>query len=269
MPPSKSSLTVTLLGTGTSTGIPLIGCDCAACTSTDPRDRRTRTSCLVEADGRRILIDAGPDFRGQALRENIRRLDALLVTHHHFDHIVGLDDLRPFFIRNKRPMPCFAHPATARVLRRMFPYIFGEHPYATAPRLTLQEVSGRFLVSGRHGDDDAHDPTPVAPIALDHGEVSAYGYRIGRFAYLTDTHHIPEQSYSRLEGLDVLVLDALRERPHPTHYAFDDAIAAARRIGARQTYFTHMTHDVLHREVDDRLPEGISLGYDGLRFTVG
>ena len=297
MPANNSTLKVTLLGTGTSTGIPLIGCDCAACTSDDPRDRRTRCSCYIEADGMGVLIDAGPDFRRQALRENIRRVDALLVTHHHFDHIVGLDDLRPLFIGNRRPIPCITQPETAAVFRRMFPYIFGEHPYPTAPRLALREVTGPFLVQDRYQRNNAHEPaeSPGAeprdlpdrgdpsdlsdaagegrslsfvPVPLEHGAMSAYGYRIRNFAYLTDAHRIPDDSYQLLEGVDVLVLDALRERPHPSHFTFDRAIEAARRIGARETYFIHMTHDVVHADVDAALPEGVRLGYDGLSINI-
>ncbi len=270
-------LSITLLGTGTSTGLPVIGCSCPVCTSDDPRDTRTRTSCHVQAGELSILIDAGPDLRRQALREGLVALDALLITHHHFDHIVGLDDLRPFFIRNKEPMPCYAHPTTARVLRHMFPYIFGDHPYPTAPKLELHEVEGPFSAAGRSAItrersdrlfEGPGNPLEVIPIELDHGKLSAYGYRIGNFAYLTDAHAIPEPSYALLTGVEVLVVDALRERPHPTHFSFDEAIAVARRIRARQTYFVHMTHDVLHAEADARLPDGINLGYDGLSFNV-
>ena len=244
-----------------------------------------------------VLIDAGPDFRRQALREDIRRVDALLVTHHHFDHIVGLDDLRPLFIGNRRPIPCFTQPETAAVFRRMFPYIFGENPYPTAPRLALREVTGPFSVQDRYGSAwtgnvaglsgaeprdlpdrrRPSDPSSAAgegrslsfvPVPLEHGEMSTYGYRIRNFAYLTDAHRIPDDSYQLLEGVDVLVLDALRKRPHPSHFTFDRAVEAARRIGARETYFIHMTHDVVHADVDAALPDGVRLGYDGLSLII-
>lgn len=256
---------VTLLGTGTSTGVPVIGCTCAVCTSPDPRDRRTRCACYVEAGGLGLLIDAGPDFRGQALREGLRRVDAVLFTHHHFDHVVGLDDLRPFFFANRRPIPCYADARTAAVLRRMFPYIFEDASYPGVPDLRLHEVAGAFAVPGRY---DPGTSARVHPVPVYHGELPMLGYRVGRFAYLTDTSHIPEDSFALLEDLDVLVLDALRPAPHPTHFTIDEAVAAARRIGARQTYFIHMTHNVLHAEAEAALPPGIALGYDGLSFSV-
>lgn len=264
--PAERPMTVTLLGTGTSTGVPVIGCTCRGCQSDDPRDRRTRTACYVRAGGLGLLIDAGPDFRCQALREGLDRLDAVLITHHHFDHIVGLDDLRPFFFGNRRAMPCFARDSTAVVLDRMFPYIFNETGYAAAPKLDLHVVDGAFDVATRYGDDVV--PLRVQPVEAFHGEMPLFGFRLGRFAYLTDVSRIPEASYEQLAGLDVLVLDALRRDAHPTHFSFDEAVAAARRIGARQTYFVHMTHSVVHAEDDARLPDGINLGYDGLTFEV-
>jgi phosphoribosyl 1,2-cyclic phosphate phosphodiesterase len=261
---STDTLRVTLLGTGTSTGVPVIGCTCRVCRSSDPRDKRTRCACYIEVNGLGILIDTGPDFRQQALREGIRRLDAVLYTHHHFDHVAGIDDLRPFFFENDRAIPCYAPPNTARVLYRMYAYIFADGTYPGVPRLRLHAVEGPFEVTSRYGDGGR---VRVEPIEVLHGELPMYGYRIGRFAYLTDASRIPETSYERLRDLDVLVLDALRERPHPTHFSIEEAVRVARRIGARQTYFIHMTHDVLHAEVDARLPEGINLAYDGLWFT--
>ena len=261
----RPSLQVTLLGTGTSTGVPVIGCACRVCRSADPRDARTRTSCYIEADGVHLVIDTGPDFRRQALREHIRRVDAVLFTHHHFDHIVGLDDLRPFFFDNRTPIPCYARPNTAAVLREMFRYIFRDGSYPGVANLALHEVEGLFQVESRY----TTDVTAIEPIDVFHGDLPLYGYRVGRFAYLTDTSRIPEASFSRLQDLDVLVLDALRHEPHRTHFTIKEAVAVAQRIGARQTYFVHMTHSVLHAEEDVRLPEGIALGYDGLRFEVG
>ncbi len=261
----EDSIKVTLLGTGTSTGVPVIGCRCRVCTSTDPRDERTRCACVIAAGGVHIVIDTGPDFRRQALRERIEHVDAVLFTHHHFDHVVGLDDLRPFFFRNRRAIPCYARRNTAEVLQYMFRYIFEDGSYPGVPDLTLAEVDGPFDVVSRE-DSDLH--VRVEPIDAYHGDLPLFGYRIGRFAYLTDTNYIPDASYARLSGLDVLVLDALREEQHPTHYTIDEAVEVARRIGARETYFVHMTHSVKHAETDERLPEGMHLGYDGLTFRT-
>lgn len=264
--PSSVPVTATLLGTGTSTGIPVIGCRCRVCTSADPRDQRSRAACYVDVGGCGLLIDAGPDLRAQALREALPRVDAVLVTHHHFDHVAGLDDLRPYFFRERAPIPCYAPPSTAAVLRERFQYIFADGSYPGVPQLQLCEVEAAFDVVCR--GDGAAAPVTVQPVPVYHGDLPMYGYRIGRFAYLTDTSRIPERSFDLLRGLDVLVLDALRREPHPTHYSIDEAVAVARRIGARQTYFTHMTHSVLHAEEDAALPPGINLAYDGLQVRV-
>lgn len=262
---TNEAMKVTLLGTGTSTGIPVIGCTCRVCRSTDPRDQRTRCACLVETGGLHLVIDTGPDFRRQALREGLRQVDAVLLTHHHFDHIVGLDDLRPFFFGNRNPIPCYARANTAAVLRDMFHYIFADGSYPGVSKLELREVAGPFDVTSRYGTEA---PVTVTPIEVFHGALPLFGYRIGRFAYLTDTNCIPEESYAHLQDLDVLVLDALRHEPHATHYTIAEAVAVAQRIGARATYFIHMTHSLLHAEEDARLPEGIHLGYDGLQVAV-
>ncbi|MEM1125466.1 MAG: MBL fold metallo-hydrolase [Bacteroidota bacterium] len=265
MTPAAPPLTATLLGTGTSTGVPVIGCTCRVCTSADPRDRRTRCACYIEVNGVHLVIDTGPDFRHQALREGIRRLDGVLLTHHHFDHVVGLDDLRPFLFFHRAPIPCFAPPNTAEVLKRMFRYIFADGTYPGVPKLHLHAIEGTFTVPNRY---DEGPGVTVEAIPAYHGDLPLYGYRIGRFAYLTDTNRIPEASFDRLQDLDVLVLDALRPEPHRTHFTFDEAIEAAQRIGARATYFIHMSHNVLHAEQDAALPDGIHLGYDGLTVQV-
>jgi len=259
-------LRVTLLGTGTSTGVPVIGCDCRVCTSSDPRDKRSRCACYVEADGVGIVIDTGPDFRMQALREGIETVDAILITHHHFDHVVGLDDVRPYLFRNRTAIPCYAQAETEAVLRDMFKYIFRDGTYPGVPRLTLAGVPPEpFEVTSR---TDATKRVTVQPIPALHGSLPLYGYRVGNFAYMTDTSAIPESSFALLEGVEVLALDALRHHPHHSHFTIDEATAAARRIGAKQTYFIHMTHDLLHAEADAALPAGINLGYDGLRFRL-
>ena len=256
---------VTLLGTGTSTGVPVIGCGCRVCTSEDPRDRRLRCAARVQVQGLDILIDVGPDFRQQAIRAGMRRLDAVLLTHHHFDHIAGLDDLRPFLFENRRPIPIYARPNSAEVLRNTFSYIFQDRSYPGVANLCLKEVEGPFEVESRYGSGAR---VRVEPIDVFHGTLPMLGYRIGRFAYLTDVSRIPEYSFERLQGLDVLVLNALRHEPHSTHFTLSEAVEAARRIGARQTYFIHMTHTVLHAEEDALLPEGMALAYDGLSFEA-
>jgi phosphoribosyl 1,2-cyclic phosphate phosphodiesterase len=262
---STPPLAVTLLGTGTSTGVPVLGCGCEVCTSDDPRDTRTRCACYVRVGDMGLLVDTGPDFRQQALREDVDRIDAVCYTHHHFDHVVGLDDLRPFFFDNRRTMPCYTHPDTAAVLRRNYDYIFGSDPYPGAANVEIRVADGPFEVPSRY--DDAA-PVAVDPILLYHGEMPVYGYRIGGFAYLTDVSRIPEPSYEGLQDVDVLVLDALRPRSHPTHFSFEEAVATARRIGARETYFVHMTHSVRHAEANARLPDDIQLAYDGLTVEV-
>ncbi|MDX1420423.1 MAG: MBL fold metallo-hydrolase [Rubricoccaceae bacterium] len=266
MPPPRhaSRLAVTLLGTGTSTGVPLVGCGCRVCTSEDPRDQRLRCAAYVVAETDagpvHLVIDTGPDFRQQALRTGIEAVDAVLITHHHFDHVVGLDDLRPFFFRNKHPIPIYAPPNTAEVLGQMFSYIFRDGSYPGTPHLDLEAVAAPFEVASRTHEGRV----AVTPVPAFHGRLPLYGYRIGRFAYLTDVSAIPDESLALLDGLDVLVLDALRWEPHPTHFSFDEAVAMAERIGARETHFVHMTHSVLHAETDARLPEGVHLAYDGL-----
>lgn len=263
---NEHRMRATLLGTGTSTGIPVIGCGCRVCSSDDPRDRRTRCACLVEVNGLNVIIDTGPDFRLQALREGIRRIDAVLYTHHHFDHVAGIDDLRPFLFENRRPIPCYARANTAEVLQRMFTYIFEDGSYPGVPNLVLEPVDEAFEVVGRR---DPSRSVRIVPIDAWHGDLPVFGYRVGDFAYLTDISFIPEESFDRLGNLDVLVLDALREDYHPTHFSLGEAVHTARRIGARHTYFIHMTHSVLHAEVDDLLPEGMHLAYDGLTLSAG
>ena len=263
--PTDDPLTATLLGTGTSTGVPVLGCTCRVCQSDDPRDSRTRCSCYVRTNNLGLLIDTGPDFRQQALRESIDRIDAVLYTHHHFDHVAGLDDLRPFFFRNRQPMPCYCPPSTESVLRTKYDYVFGPDKYAGAPRVKLHAIDDAFSIPSRY---ESGNPVAVRPIPAYHGDLEVYGYRIGAFAYLTDVSHIPDDSLAMLDGIDVLVLDALRPQTHPTHFSFDEAVEVAQRIGARQTYFIHMTHNALHAEADAALPDGINLGYDGLTFCA-
>lgn len=256
----RGALKVTLLGSGTSTGVPVPGCSCAVCTSTDPRNRRCRTSALIERGGRTIVIDTPADFRYQALRRRLERVDAVLYTHAHADHIFGIDDLRSFSFRRREAIPCYGSAATVARLRHTFAYIFedDDHPGGGKPRIELEEIDGPFELFGER----------VVPIPVLHGRMTVFGYRFGRFAYVTDCSEIPSPSFERLAGVEALVLGALRYRPHPTHFTIDQACAAAERIGARRVWLTHLNHEVDHTALERPLPEGIELAYDGLTFEV-
>jgi phosphoribosyl 1,2-cyclic phosphate phosphodiesterase len=250
---------ITFLGTGTSHGIPVIGCDCAVCRSRDPRDRRSRASVFVETGGRRLLIDAAPELRLQAVAAGIRGADALLLTHAHADHIGGLDDLRVFSERSGEDFPVFGPgPALARV-RERFDYVFRPtQPGGGKPRLALRPVARPFVL-GR---------VLVTPLPVWHGRLRVFGYRLGRFAYITDVSRIPPETYPKLKHLDVLVLDALRHEPHSTHFHLARALAEARRIGAKRTYFTHICHRLGHRGTQAALPPSVFLAHDGLVLNL-
>lgn len=257
-----SAVKVLFLGTGTSHGVPMIGCDCAVCRSSDPRDTRLRPSIYVTCDdGTRVLVDTTPDFRAQALTHNIRQIDAVLYTHTHADHIMGLDDLRRFNHMTGRAVSLFGDEFTLAELRRVFAYAFDrDQPKGGGvPDLRLWRLAGGALMIGRQ---------EIVPVPLRHGHRMILGYRFGRFAYLTDCNEVPESSFRLLEGLDVLVLDALRHRPHPTHLSVPEALAVAARIGARQTLFTHCCHDLPFEATCAAFPPGVSLAYDGLQIEV-
>lgn len=257
MPPAR----VTFLGTGTSHGVPMIGCRCAVCRSDDPRDRRLRPSVHVAVEGGpALLIDTSTDLRQQALTHDITQVDAVLFTHSHADHVMGLDEMRRFNALKGGHIPVYADAATAAELRRIFAYAFQPPtaPGGGVPELSITEIDGPFAVDG----------VTVVPVPVQHGRRPILGFRIGTFAYLTDCSAIPELSYALLEGLDVLVLDALRHRPHPTHFTVADAVAAATRIGARQSFFTHICHDLPHAETCAALPAGMALAYDGQTAAI-
>jgi len=249
---------VTILGSGTSTGVPMVGCTCRVCTSDDPKDRRTRASLLIRLAGRNILVDTSTDLRQQVLREGLDRVDAVLFTHSHADHVNGIDDLRGFHFLHKEVIPCYASPATFEIVLAGFRYIFCEFDGSGySPLLSAHEVSGPFELFGR----------TVIPVPLEHGRSSATGFRIGRFAYLTDCSAIPDSSLRLLEGLDVLVMDGLRWTPHPFHFNIEAAIAAVEPIRPGRVVLTHLTHEVLHSE-HTRLPPGFEFAYDSMAFDV-
>jgi phosphoribosyl 1,2-cyclic phosphate phosphodiesterase len=250
---------VTFLGTGTSTGVPVPTCDCHVCTSGDPRNRRLRPSVRVEWPGASVLVDTATDLREQALRYEIRRIDAVLYTHAHADHVLGLDELRLYNWRQRGPIPAYGSPKTIEALRKTFWYVFDDQPVeSTKPAIETHTVDGPFTLLGRR----------IVPVPLYHGSMPILGFRIGRMAYLTDVSRIPDASYRMLEDLDVLVLNALRDRPHPTHLTIEQALAEAERIGARRTYLTHLSHEVEHAAHSARLPRGVDLSYDGLSLEV-
>ena len=247
-------------------GVPTLGCSCAVCTSTDPHDRRLRPSVLLrwhEAGRERVVvIDTGPDFREQALRTGLSRVDAVFYTHGHADHILGMDDLRPLsFVaaREGGQIPLYATEETAETLRKVFDYTFSpDATYPTRARVRIEPLEEKTTV---HGVDFLRIPVL-------HGKMGIVGYRFGRTAYLTDVSAIPETSFVLMEGLDCVILSALRHKPHPSHATLDQAVEWARRIGARQTWFTHIAHELGHAETNRTLPEGIALAYDGLSFPV-
>ena len=251
---------VTFLGTGTSQGVPIITCTCVVCSSTDPRDNRLRTSVLIETERTNIVIDTGPDFRQQMLRENVHKVDAILFTHGHKDHTAGFDDIRGFNWKTKEAMEVYANEEVEIVLKRDFHYAFAEHKYPGVPNLNLNVIQNKnFMIRD----------IPITPIEVLHYKLPVFGYRIGDFSYITDANFISESEKEKLKGSKVLVLNALRKSEHISHFTLDQAVAIAREIGAEQTYLIHMSHQMgLHAEVDSELPEGINLAYDGLAVTL-
>lgn len=246
---------ITILGTGTSCGVPVIGCQCEVCRSKDPRDKRLRCSILVETENTRILVDAGPDFRQQILPQPFRRINGILVTHSHYDHVGGMDDIRPYCQFGK--IDVYADPIARKGMLEMLPYCFAENRYPGVPAIGLHEIhAGQAM---RIGDID------FLPVEVMHGKLPILGYRFGNFAYITDMKSIADNQAALLQGVDTLIVNALRfDRPHHSHQLVDDAIAFAHKIGARHTLLTHMCHDVgLHAKVNTILPQGVELAYDG------
>jgi riboflavin kinase/FMN adenylyltransferase len=262
-PSSRTGLQLTVLGSGTSMGVPTIGCHCAVCTSNDPRDNRMRTSVLLSRNGQNVLIDTTPDFRTQALRVGINQIEAVLLTHGHADHVMGFDDLRPLSVGRSQPMPVYGNKQAFEIVRRAFSYAFdGKPKLSTVPSVILKEIDGPFELLG----------VKITPIPLVHGEMTVLGFRFGRAAYLTDFNSVPESSFALLQGLDDVILDALRDTPHPMHQTVEQALALVEKIKPQRAWFTHIAHDLGHAATNERLRKqghaNVQLAYDGLKLEI-
>ena len=252
---------ITFLGTGTSQGVPFIGCDCTICTSIDPRDNRLRTSVWIDTPEASIVIDSGPDFRQQMLRAGVRRLDAIVFTHGHKDHTAGMDDVRAYNYHDNKAMQVYANEHTQEVLKREFQYVFQEHNYPGVPQVHLNTINDdhSFMVNGLE----------IIPIKVMHYKLEVLGFRIGDFTYITDANYIDKKELAKAKGSKIVVLNALRHQQHISHYTLSEAIQVAQEIGAERTYFTHISHQLgLHKEIDTTLPSNMHLAYDGLSLTL-
>ena len=282
MAETSTSLEIVVLGSGTSHGVPMIGCDCAVCRSPDPHDKRTRPSIVIRVGDRQnplgglcLLIDTTPELRVQCLANAIKSVDAVLLTHHHADHVAGMDDVRRFNWINKRSVPVYGTERTLANIKRMFHYAFEAAPDSphSRPQIELNTIDAKpFSIRidkvGLPTDKAGLPAVSITPIPLMHGPLPVLGFRVGRFAYCTDCSHVPDASVDLLGGLDALILDALRHKPHPAHFSLDEAVAMAERIGAKQTYFTHIAHGMAHEETNRSLPAGMALAHDGLRIKL-
>jgi len=250
---------VTFLGTGTSQGVPVIGCTCDVCRSLDFRDKRLRTSVAIESHGNSFIVDTGPDFRQQMLREQVKRVDAVIFTHAHRDHTAGLDDVRAYNFMQNMDMPVYGTQPVLEQLKTEYAYAFAEVYYPGIPRLTLREINdSKFTINN----------VDITPLPVMHLKLPVLGFRIKNFSYITDANFIPEETYERLQGTEILVLNALQREKHISHFNFEEAIAVAMRVQAKRTYFTHISHKLgLHAEVSAELPDNFHLAYDGLQIT--
>ena len=249
---------ITFLGTGTSQGVPVIACDCEICRSVDYQDKRLRTSVLIEKDEAMLVIDAGPDFRQQMLRENVRRLDAIILTHEHKDHIAGMDDVRAFNYKSQGAIDIFAEERVQKAVKKEYSYVFAEYQYPGIPKMRLNQITDDgFVIKG----------ISLTPLRVFHYRLPVYGFRIGNFAYITDANFVPEETKEKLFGVKYLVINALRKEKHISHFSLMEAVNFIREISPRKAFITHISHQMgFHEEVSATLPPGIMLAYDGLSF---
>jgi phosphoribosyl 1,2-cyclic phosphate phosphodiesterase len=251
---------VKILGTGTSQGIPVIACNCKVCQSTDPNDTRLRTAALIEVDGVNIVIDAGPDFRQQMLREKVNNIDAILITHEHRDHVAGLDDVRAYNFINKKAVEIYADARVQEAIKSDFAYSFADKKYPGVPQINLHElINEPFEING----------IMIIPIQVYHNKLPVFGFRIGDFSYITDANYISEEEKEKLSGTKYLVINALRKQKHISHYSLSESLDLIKELNPLRAYITHISHQMgLHHNVNEELPHGISLAYDGLRFEI-
>jgi len=254
------SITITVLGTGTSQGIPVVACECDVCRSSDHHDKRLRTSIMIQTPHNNLVVDAGPDFRQQMLRENVKRLDAILITHDHKDHIGGIDDIRAFNWVMQKPMQIYANEKSLATIRKDFFYAFEQNPYPGAPEIILHTIQNQpFSING----------DSITPIEAMHGQLPVLGFRIGNFSYLTDASAIEPQELDKMRGSEILIINGLRKQKHHSHFSLDEAIHLIQQISPRQAYITHVSHQLgFHKEINSQLPKGIELGFDGLKIGL-
>jgi phosphoribosyl 1,2-cyclic phosphate phosphodiesterase len=253
-------LRVTFLGTGTSQGVPVIACDCEVCTSANALDKRLRSSILIEAEDKTVVIDSGPDFRYQMLRANVQHLDAIVYTHEHKDHVAGMDDVRAFNFKQQEPMNIYAEPRVQAALMREFPYVFAENKYPGIPQVNMHAI----------GDEGFHiGSIHFTPIEVMHYKLPVLGFRINDFTYITDAKTVADEEKEKIKGSKILVINALQKQNHISHFTLDEAIDFAREMGAETTYFTHISHRLgKHADISAELPAGIELAYDGLMLSI-